>query len=219
MSEAKKVEQNTLTENQAEASPAMNERNDPRVDQALGIFSDLSALAVTPTSQIGAREILAAGQIAVRKPRKNEYVRVSADPNQTLTTVVYTDPDSGEVYFVKPELRPAIITGGSTKMLALAINQMGGVFIRPVPVDDELSRRNAYNETAREAYQKAKDDWVLMVGDQAARYYRIYIAQGELPAPTWPDRPFAELLMLAFAHRTIDSMNHPIIKAMRGLTV
>jgi hypothetical protein len=31
---------------------------DPRVDQALGIFADLQALEVTPTGQVGAREIL-----------------------------------------------------------------------------------------------------------------------------------------------------------------
>ena len=75
------------------------EQVDARVDQALGIFADLGALAVTPTSQIGAREILSC--IAVRKPKNNEFVMVS--PDNSLTTIVYEDKDTGETYFVTPE--------------------------------------------------------------------------------------------------------------------
>jgi hypothetical protein len=193
------------------------EQVDTRVDQALGIFADLAALEVTPTSQIGAREILSC--IAVRKPKNNEYIRVSPDPNNSLTTIVYEDKDEGETYFVSPEMRPLMIAGTATKMLTLAVNQTGTPFIWPVPVDDEFSRKNNWNESARTAYHQAKTQWVKLVGDRAAGQYRIYIAEGELPAPRWPDRPFAELLALAFNNRKIDREDHPIIRAMRGLTV
>jgi hypothetical protein len=60
-------------------------QSDHRVDQALGIFKDLRALEVTPTSQVAAHEILSA--ISVRRPRNNEFIRV--DPEKLLTTVVW----------------------------------------------------------------------------------------------------------------------------------
>lgn len=192
--------------------------NDPRVEQALGIFADLTALEVTPAAQIGAREILSAGQIVVRRPRDNEFVRVSGDLQHTLTTMIYTDRDSGEVYFVAPALRPLMIAGVSTKLLTLAVNQVGSPFIWPVPVDDEFSRKNAWNETHRAGYQRAKTDWVKLVSDRGAGHYRIYLAEGELPAPTWPQKSFAELLALAFANHQIDNADHPVIKAQHGLT-
>jgi hypothetical protein len=191
------------------------EQADPRVDQALGIFANLSALEVTPTSQIGAREILSC--ISVRKPKNSEFVMVS--PANQLTTIVYEDKDEGETYFVTPEIRPLMIAGTVTKMLTLAVNQTGSPFIWPVPVDEKSSRKNNWNESARAAYHQAKTHWVKLVGDRAAGYYRIYLAEGELPQPRWPDKPFGELLELAFNNRNIDREDHPIIKAMRGLTV
>ncbi len=40
-----------------------------------------------------------------------------------------------------------------------------------------------------------------------------------IPDPRWPDRPFPELLAIGFRNLTIDSEDHGVIKAMRGLTV
>jgi hypothetical protein len=48
--------------------PALDGVKDERVDAALGIFSDLKSLEVTPTTSVGAHEIL--GTIGVRRPKK-----------------------------------------------------------------------------------------------------------------------------------------------------
>jgi hypothetical protein len=200
----------------AESSKPLEKPTDARVDQALGIFANLSSLEVTPTSQIGAREILSV--IPVRKPKNNEFVMVSPNPDHVLTTIVFEDKDEGETYFVTPKIRPLMIAGAVTKMLVLAVNQVGAIFIWPVPVDDEYSRKNSWNESSRAGYHQAKTQWVKLVGDRAAGQYRIYIAEGELPPPRFPDKPFAELLSIAFNNRMIDREDHPIIKAMRGLT-
>jgi hypothetical protein len=147
------------------------------------------------------------------------FVMIHPDPGYTLTTIVFEDKDEGETYFVAPEVRPLMIAGTATKMLSLAVNQMGVIFIWPVPVDDEYSRKNNWNESARAGCHQAKTQWVKLVGDRSAGQYRIYIAEGDLPPPRWPDKPFAELLSIAFSNRKIDHADHPIIKAMRGLTV
>jgi hypothetical protein len=153
----------------------------------------------------------------VRRPKNNEFVMVS--PDNVLTTVVFENKDEGEIYFVTPEIRPLMFAGTATKMLSLAVNQTGATFIWPVPVDEEYSRKNTWNESSRAAYHQAKTRWVKLVGDRAAGQYRIFVAEGELPPPRWPDKPFKELLAIAFNSRTIDRDDHPIIKAMRGLTL
>jgi hypothetical protein len=198
-------------------TPDLQAVGDPRVEQALGIFANLKALEVTPTAQIGAREILST--VSVRKPKNNEFVRVHPEPKNSLTTIVFEDKDEGETYLITPGIRPLMIAGAAVKMLTLTVNQMGVPFIWPVPVDDEHSRKNAWNESARAGYHKAKTDWVKLVGDRAAGHYRLYIAEGDLPAPRWPERTFAELLAIAFQNRMIETEDHPILKAMRGLTV
>jgi hypothetical protein len=187
-------------------------QNDPRVEQAAGIFANLAALEMTPTSQIAVREVLSV--IAIRRPKDNEFVRAS---EFSLTTFVWEDKDEGETYFVVPSMRPHIIAGGSMKLLVLAVNQIATPFIWKVPVVDEYSRRNTWNESHRDIYQTAKKEWVKMVGDRGAGLYRKYLPSGDLQQPRFPDRPFNELLDIAFRGRLIDREDHPIIKAMRGI--
>jgi hypothetical protein len=187
---------------------------DPRVDQALGIFSDLKQLEVSPTAMIAAKEILSC--IPVRKPKNNEFVRVS--PNHPpLTTVIYADRDEGEFYFVVPAMRAQLIAGVTIKTLVLAVNQMGALFIWPVPTTgDENTRKDTWNESHRAAYQQAKTKWTKMVSDRVSKMYRIYLAEGELPEPKFPDKSWNEVLVLAFSNRLIDNHEHPVIKAQRG---
>lgn len=201
---------------QAQA-PDPSPQSDPRVDQALGVFSDLTQLEVSPTAMIAAEEILTC--IPVRKPKNNEFVRVSPD-HPPLTTVIYVEKDEGEeFYFVVPEMRAQLIAGVTIKTLVLAVNQMGTPFIWPVPATgDESSRKDTWNESHRAAYQKAKEKWTKMVADRVAKMYRIYIAAGQLAEPKFPDKPWNELLALAFNNRMIDNPEHPVVKAMRGYT-
>jgi hypothetical protein len=184
--------------------------SDPRVDQALGIFADLKALEINPATEIGAREILSV--VPVRKPKANEFVRVHE--TLSLTAVIYEDRDEREPHYVLKEFSSLLIASTKTKLLVLAVNQLGDPFIWPVPLDAESSRSNTWNESQRAAYHAAKTDWVKMVSGKDR--YHVYIAEGELPPPRWPEKDFRELLAIAFHNRTIDRADHPVIKAMFG---
>jgi hypothetical protein len=186
---------------------------DPRVDHALGIFSDLTALEVSPTEVIAAKEILTV--MPVRRPKKNEFVRAQ---ETTFTTFLYQDDDEGVYYFIEPAMRPYFIAGSAVKVLVPAVNQLGAVFIWPVPADDgQSSRNNSWNESHRGAYQQAKIKWTKMVGDRVARQYRVYEASGNLPDPQFCSLPFNQQIALAFSGiNTISDSEHPVLRAMRG---
>jgi hypothetical protein len=83
---------------------------DPRVEHALGIFADLAALEVSPSEVIAAKEVLTV--MPVRKPKKNEFVRVQ---ETTFQTFLYQDEDEGDFYFIEPAMRPHFITGAVVK--------------------------------------------------------------------------------------------------------
>jgi hypothetical protein len=186
---------------------------DPRVDHALGIFSDLTALEVSSTEVIAAKEVVTT--ILVRRPKKNEFVRVQ---ETTFTTFLYQDVDEGAYYFIEPAMRPHFITGTVIKVLVPAVNQLGLPFIWPVPADDgQTSRNNSWNESHRGAYQQAKTKWTKMVSDRMARQYRVYEAGGNLPDPQFCNLPFNQQIALAFRGiNTISDPEHPILRAMRG---
>jgi hypothetical protein len=52
-----------------------------------------------------------------------------------------------------------------------------------------------------------------------ANGYRIEVAPAELRAvePSWPQMTFEEILNTAFEDKSIDSLNHPVIRSIRGL--
>jgi hypothetical protein len=47
--------------------------------------------------------------------------------------------------------------------------------------------------------------------------YDTNVAAGDLPEPEWPELSFREILELSFKGRFIQDIDHPCIRALRGL--
>jgi len=183
---------------------------------AADIFSDLAALRLSPdeAGQIGTEEVLA--HVSVRKPTVNEFVRVNPDPGMWFPTSIYVDPQR-ETYFVAPGARDILVAGVKAMLLVPTVNQRGLFFIWPIALGDGTGRRNPWHDTAREASQLAKREWIKLVSDMAGGCYRIYRAKGKLAYPVFPEKSLEELLRLAFRGRVIDSEDHPAVKQALGL--
>jgi hypothetical protein len=191
----------------------------PSTADATDIFSDLEALKLTAdeASQLGAEEVLA--NIAVRKPANNEFVRVTLDPRMSLATSIYIDRDR-EVWFVPPNARSLFPVGLKWMLLITTVNQRGLCFLWPLALGDggQISqRKNMWHDTAREAAELAKREWVKIVSDMAAGCYRIFKAKGRLPDPVFPDKSMNDLMRLAFRGRIIDREDHPVVQQADGI--
>lgn len=182
------------------------------------VFDNLEAIRLNPdaASTAGVREALR--HVPVRKPNRMEFIRVHPDAEMQLATGVFVDREEREVFFVVPELRAELAGEVKPVLLATAITRQGVVILWPVPLPDESGRRNAWAETAREAYELAKSAWVRLAPDMSLGAYRIYEAEGQLSEPVWPEKTLPELLKLGFKDRIIDSAEHPVIKRLRGLS-
>jgi hypothetical protein len=185
-------------------------------DNTADIFSNLEALRLSPddAGMIGSEEVLV--HVGVRRPNINEFVRTNPDPAMWLATSVYTDAER-ETYFVAPHARNALVAGVKAVLLIPTVNQRGGFFIWPVSLGDGSGRRNAWHDTAREAAELGKREWVKLVADMPAGCYRIFRAKGKLNDPVFPEKGLEELLRLAFKGRVIDSEDHPAVKQALGL--
>jgi hypothetical protein len=182
------------------------------------IFDNLAALRLEPDAAalVGAVEILA--HVLIRRPSPTEWVRVHPDADMTLATSCYVDRENRETYLVVPEMREVLITGVKVMLLVTAVTSRGSVFLWPLALGDDTGRTNAWHETARDAAMRAKSAWTKLAADMSAGHYRIFQAEGNLPEPVWPKTSFKELLRIAFRGRTIDNVEHPIVKQCRGLT-
>jgi hypothetical protein len=195
--------------------PSTNGSGASRNDAA-DIFTDLSALRLTPdeAGQIGSEEVLV--HVPVRKPSFSEFVRVHPDPAMSIETTIFVDPER-ETYFVTPGARNVLVAGVKAIQLVAAVNQRGLCFLWPLALGDGTGRRNNWHETAREAAGMGKREWVKIVSDMPSGCYRIYTAKGNLPDPVFPDKRLDELLRLAFRGRIVDSEDHPVVKQALGL--
>lgn len=179
-------------------------------------FADLGKLRLSQdfAATVGVKKLLTT--VPVRKPTGQEFIRVHTDEAYRLQTVVLELKDERETYLVAPELWGEL--PGELKPVALftAVNRQGVVFLWPVKLPGDDGRVDEWNRSALEAADHAATRWVRVKANMSLGAYEIFEASGDLPDPQWPDSDFTALLRTAFKVRYIDSMEHPVIRRLRG---
>lgn len=179
------------------------------------IFSDLTALKLSAGINTGGvAERLS--RLPVGKPSRQDFSRVNPDEDKMLATWVYEDKTEREFFIVAPDMVPQLLGEITPALLLLTINRQNVTGIWPLKLPSD-GATNAWQETARQAAELAKKKWVRIASDMSLGAYRIYEAEGQLSEPEWPQKPFNELLEIAFHGRVIENEDHPVIKRLRGL--
>jgi hypothetical protein len=152
------------------------------------------------------------------KPHKSWFIRVHPSPDYRVVTKIIELEDDTEKYWVDPDLLPHL-EGETTlnlRLLALAVNTQGVYFIWPVPLPEEDGRTQGFVRTALEAVEKASTGWYRVQWNKATREYASTPAEEDLGEPEWPDVTFRDLLAIAFRGRVIDSLDHIVLRRLRG---
>lgn len=203
----------------AEASPANGTASapeEPTLDPS-GRFIDLDRLRLTQdfASMTGTRAVVTS--VPVRKPDATWYVRVHADPTMRLRTLALRVKETGDYYLVDPDLRAAVATELVPIVFFLAISFDGLVFLWPVQLPDAEGRHNEWHKaTLVAAEDRATVSWIRISANMTKRGYDVRVAGSDLGEPRWPEESFEEIVRVAFRDRYIDSVDHPVLKRLRG---
>jgi hypothetical protein len=154
--------------------------------------------------------------IPVRKPNKQDFIRIHANPTYRLETAVLELKEERETYLVAPELWPELPSELIPKVLFTAINRQKVLFIWPVRLPGEDGRHDEWNASALEAAMMAQNNWIRISANMSLGAYEVYQATGDLPDPDWPEMEFSKILEIAFKGRFIDDLDHPALKRLRG---
>ena len=177
---------------------------------------DPVALRVSPNFEtVAVKRVIVA--VPVRKPKRQEFVRVHPDERYRLETAVIELAEERETYLVVPALLEALADEVKLVRLHLAVTRGGGPFFWPVPLPGPDGRRNPWHEAAERAAVEATRQWVRLKANMAAGAYDVDVAAAAIGEPEWPELPMKELLKLAFGERMITSIDHPVVKRLRGL--
>ena len=62
------------------------------------------------------------------------------------------------------------------------------------------------------------DKWVRVSANQSLGAYEVLVAENCITEPEWPEHTLQELIRIAFKDRIVDSVDHAVVRRLRGLT-
>ena len=165
---------------------------------------------------VGVKKLLTT--VPVRKPNRQDFVRVHPDPAFRLTPAATIEvKEDREVYLVTPSMAQALPGEFSTVTLYLAINRQGVPFLWPVKLPGPDGKQLEWHRTAAIGAELAMTKWVRVASSMSLGAYEISEASGDHPDPVWPDYSFEEILRIAFRDRIVDRPDHTLVQRLRGI--
>jgi len=164
---------------------------------------------------VGGKKLLTT--VPVRKPNKQDFVRVHANPTYRLTpTAIIELKEDREVYLVTPAAAAELPGEFATATLYTTINRQGVLHLWPVKLPGADGKHNEWHRSAAEAAELAMSKWVRVTANMSLGAYEMFEASGSLSEPIWPDLPFTEILKIAFRGHIVDGVDHPLVQRLRG---
>jgi hypothetical protein len=155
--------------------------------------------------------------VPVRKPGSQDFVRVHPSPSYRETLAFLELKDEREVYVVNLTAVPELQAECFIATLFVAISRTGVLFLWPVRVPPVDGRSNEWHTSAATAAQHAMTRWIRVKANMSLRAYEIFEADSAIPDPIWPENlSFEALYRIAFRDRLINSVEHPVIRRLRG---
>jgi hypothetical protein len=167
------------------------------------------------TETAGVKKLLRT--VPVHKPNPQDFVRVHPSPEYRDNFRVIELKDEREEYVITVSLVPELVGEFVSKTLFTAINRQGVVFLWPVRLPDPEGKQMEWWRSMREAAELAMNQWLRTKANMNLKAYEMFVAESAMSEPVWPEATYQELIRLAFRDRLISSLDHPVIKRLRGL--
>lgn len=206
-----KPELNTATNSNPEDQPE-------KIAAAAPDPFDVDALRLNQSFEeaIGVRKLLTT--MPVRKPHKQEWLRVHPDEEYRGTFAMINLKEDGEFYLLTPDIARELTNELFRAVIYTAINRQGVPFLWPARLPAPDGRSNAWHISQHEAAGMGMQRLIRVKANIALGAYEIDITDNPTPDPDWPNLSFGELLRIGFKNgKLIDSLEHPVVKQLRGL--
>src|SRR5262245_39581804 len=155
-------------------------------------------------------------KIPVRKPYRQEFIRVHPDPAYQLQTSLLELKEESEFYLVGPDALEACANEVVPVVLYLTMTRHSDLLVWPVRLPNAEGKDNDWNASAREAAALAQHAWISVRSNSRSQMYDVFRATANIPAPEWPNKPLDELLALAFRGRIILKPDHDVLQRLSG---
>jgi hypothetical protein len=155
--------------------------------------------------------------IPVRKPGRQVFFRVHPNPEYRDSFPMIDLKNDREEYIVARHLVPELATELVHKQLCLAITRQGIVFFLPLRLPGPDGKDMEWWRSMREHAERAQTHWIRVIPNHEVGAYEALQAADNLSEPEWPELKFWDLIKIAFKDYLITSLDHPVVKRLRGL--
>ena len=153
--------------------------------------------------------------IPCRKPDKQEFVRCRPG-NWYLDTLILEDKANRDYYVVDSSLQDHLAQEGFRARLSLATTRSGDLFLWLQKLPSADGRTCRWNDSMQEAATLSESKWIRVASNMETSCYDVFEASGTIPEPQWTDLAFSQILRLCFKDRFINSLDHPLLRRLRG---
>ncbi len=158
-------------------------------------------------------------QVPVGKPGRQEFFQVH--PNESYRAdafLIRYREDRDKFYAVAPDLarEPEVDLEARLFRIYTYVSRAGKVGLWPVPLPDAEGRENAWHIAAHRAAELAIGRWIRLVANMQLGGDECVEARGVSAEPQWPEENFEKLLKIAFRERFISTLDHPLLRQLRG---
>lgn len=161
--------------------------------------------------------------VPVARPGNSDWVFVFTDPNYRATCALYEPKKSASTSRPRPHLMmPAVVAamefGRGIRRVEIFTycDRHGNLGLWPIGFTTD-DRENGWLDTARDAAVNHAGKWINVSSDLVTSSYRLAEPVEQLAPPQPPALPLSKLLGIAFKGRVITSIEHPLMRELRGL--
>ena len=178
---------------------------------------DLASLRLNPSflETAGVKKLLTT--VPARRPSPQDFVRVHPSPEYRESFAMIDLKDDREDFLVRPELLPELAGEVVYKTMFTAINRQGVPFLWPIRLPAPDDRKSDWPRSAREGAEMAMGQWIRLKANMSLGAYEITVAESVMADPVWPELSYQELVRIAYRDRMITTLDHPVVKRLRGL--
>lgn len=158
-------------------------------------------------------------RVPVKKPHKHAFVRVHSDEAfRAKFTLLRTGDMDDTCYVIHPCIAAPLLEEGEVReeWIYTYLTRDGALGLWPIPAPGADGRINSWHADAHKAAQLAMSEWVRLKPNRARGGYDLQVATADYGEPEWPEKTFEELFEIAFEGRIIESIDHPVLRRLRG---
>jgi hypothetical protein len=154
--------------------------------------------------------------VPVRRPNKQDFIRVHADPAYRMPCALIELKEERETYLLTPAISRELPGEFFIANIHTTINRQGVVSLWPVKTPGSDGKQSDWIRSAAEAAAMAVTRWIRLTPNMSLGAYEITVAESPIADPEWPKQSFRDLLKIGFGDRLVDRLDHPLIARLRG---